>query len=441
MFQKEAKNIHLPINLGDGLVLRRSTLEDTEALCDFNKRIHKEEQIAPWTRDLMTHGLPQFHADDFTVVENTADRAIVSAVSLISQTWTYAGIPFKVGRPELVGTDAAFRGRGLIRKQFEVIHELSRQRGELVQGITGIPFYYRQFGYEMALCLDGWRKGGPGNIAQLKEGEEEPYVIRWAVENDLPLIGELYDYGCRRSLIATVWEQVDWRREMLVKDPNNINARRLAIIETRGGERVGFLAVPYNIWNDTQFATWFELKAGVSWLEVTPVVMRFLWKYGEENAKAADKKLNSIGFSLGMSHPAYDAAANRLPERNPIYAWYIRVPDLPAFLSVITPALEKNLAQSSYAGHTGELKISFYRSGLLLKLDHGRLTEISPWQPTPDEWGNAAFPGLTFLQLVFGYKSVDQLRDAFPDCWAHLGAHALLNALFPTKQSQLWPIS
>jgi len=364
----------------------------------------------------------------------------VSAVSLISQTWTYAGIPFKMGRPELVGTDAAFRNRGLIRKQFEVIHEISRQRGELVQGITGIPYYYRQYGYEMALSLDGWRKGGPVNLPQLKEGEDEPYLIRWAVEADLPLIGELYDTGCRRSLVATVWEQVDWRRELLIKDHKNINARRLAVIEDRSGERVGFLALPYDLWNDTQFASHYELKAGVSWLEVSPSVIRFLWKFGEENAKAANKKLNAFGFTLGAAHPVYEAMSNRLPESNRIYAWYIRVPDLPAFLRAVVPALEKNLAQSNYAGQTDEMKISFYRSGLLLKLERGKITEISPWQPTPDEWGTAAFPDLTFLQLVFGYKSLNQLRDAFPDCWAHPGTHALLSTLFPTQPSQLWPI-
>ena len=41
-------------------------------------------------------------------------------------------------------------------------------RGELVQGITGIPYYYRQFGYEMALDLGGGRMCYAPQIPELK---------------------------------------------------------------------------------------------------------------------------------------------------------------------------------------------------------------------------------------------------------------------------------
>ena len=61
-------------------------------------------------------------------------------MNLISQTWAYEGIPFEVGRPELVGTLPEYRNRGLVRAQFEEVHRWSAARGELVQGITGIPY-------------------------------------------------------------------------------------------------------------------------------------------------------------------------------------------------------------------------------------------------------------------------------------------------------------
>ena len=151
-------------DLGDGLILRRSTPEDADTLAEFNRAIHTDNEpdgqcIAAWTRDLLTRPHPTFHPDDFTIVEETATRRIVSAMNLISQTWSYEGIKFGVGRPELVGTLAEFRNRGLVRIQFEEVHKWSAERGETVQAITGIPFYYRQFGYEMALDLDGRRFG------------------------------------------------------------------------------------------------------------------------------------------------------------------------------------------------------------------------------------------------------------------------------------------
>ena len=110
---------------------------------------------------------------------------IVSSLNLISQTWTYEGIPFGVGRPELVGTLPEYRNRGLVRTQFDEIHKWSTERGELVQAITGIPYYYRLFGYEMALDLSGWRMGYEPNVPKLKAGEKEKFNIRLAVNNDL----------------------------------------------------------------------------------------------------------------------------------------------------------------------------------------------------------------------------------------------------------------
>ena len=122
-----------------------------------------------WTRDLLSGAHPTFGVDDFTIVEDRNSGEIVSSMSLISQTWAYEGIPFGVGRPELVGTDPSYRARGLVRAQFEVAHEWSRQRGEHMQVITGIPYFYRQFGYEMGLELGGGRSGGEAHLPKLAE--------------------------------------------------------------------------------------------------------------------------------------------------------------------------------------------------------------------------------------------------------------------------------
>ena len=152
------------MDMSDGLVMRRSSAADTDRLAEFNGRIHGDDAedaaaVAAWTRDLLRNPPPAFSPNDFVIVEDPSTGEIISSLNLISQTWTYEGIPFGVGRPELVGTKPDYRGRGLVRAQFEVIHEWSRQRGELVQAITGIPYFYRQFGYEMGLDLGGGRGG------------------------------------------------------------------------------------------------------------------------------------------------------------------------------------------------------------------------------------------------------------------------------------------
>lgn len=105
------------------------------------------------------------------------------------------------------------------------------------------------------------------------------------------------------------------------------------------------------------------------------------------------------------------------------------------------PALERRLADSVAAHHTGELRLSFYGDGLRLELRGGDLVSVEGWKPTVDEGGDAAFPGLTFLQLLFGHRSLEELDRAFADCSPGEGnARVVLKALFPERPSDLWPV-
>jgi GNAT superfamily N-acetyltransferase len=437
-------------DLGDGLILRRSTLEDIERLVAFNGFLHRhagseepEDYVAAWTRDLMNGQHPTFDPGDFTIVEDARSGSIVSTLCLIPQTWSYDGIPFGVGRPELVGTHPDYRRRGLIRAQFDLIHRWSEERSLRVQAITGIPYFYRQFGYEMAMTLGGSRLGYKSQVPKLKGGEEEPFRLRPATEADLPFIAQVYEHGVQRYPVACVWDEVLWRYELLGKSYENVNRRELRLIETPEGEPVGFIARARALWENRMGLWFYELKPGVSWLAVTPAVVRHLWAAGEaEAAQDPKQEMERFALWLGAEHPAYQVFPGGLPHVSKPYAWYLRVPDLPGFLRHLAPALDRRLAGSPLAGHTGKVKISFYRGGLQLGFEAGRLVAVEPWQPARAEDGDAGFPDLTFLQLLFGYHSLEELDHAFADCWASpSGARPLLEALFPKRPSDVWPVS
>jgi len=440
--------------LDDGLVLRRSSGADADALAEFNARIqtdfgpdHPDERVGAWAYDLLARPHPTFHADDFTIIAEAATGRIVSSMNLISQTWAYEGIPFGVGRPELVGTLPEYRNRGLVRLQFDEVHRWSAERGELVQGITGIPFYYRQFGYEMGLELSGGRLGYADRLPQLKDGEAEPFLLRPATAADIPFLMELDAHAARRSLISCVRDEAIWRYELDGQGPKSEQRREIRVITRPDGEAVGFLIHLWFNWATGLVAQIYELKPGISWLEVTPSVARYLWKTGGEYARIPHQdgsvmERSTYGFWFGSRHPAYEVFDERLPRRRDPYAWYVRVPDLPGFLRHIAPALEQRLAESLIVDYNGEARISFYRSGLRLKLDKGRLSQVEAWKPSPAEQGRAAFPNLTFLQLVFGYRSLAELKKSYADCWtADDEVGLLLETLFPKKSSDFLPIS
>ncbi len=439
-------------DLGNGLVLRCSNPEDAEKIFEFNALIHgddgPDERIGQWARDLLEKPHPTFGVNDFTIVEEQSTGRIVSSLNLISQTWSYDGIPFKVGRPELVGTLPEFRNRGLVRIQMNEVHRWSLERGQLVQAITGIPNYYRMFGYEMCVDLDGSRSGFEMNLPKLPETGAgstgmEPFDLRPASEADIPFISEVYQYASRRSLLSTVRDDAMWQLELNGRSPNSIARQIWHIIERcSDGEPVGILAHPLFSWGVACPAQMYELKAGISWAEVTPCVVRWLWNLGERVCANEGKTRSAFTFALGSDHPVYEIMRDNLPRVRKPYTWYMRVADLTSFIWHITPVLETRLENSLIPRHSGEIKINFYRDGLRLAFKDGKLVTIENWQPDSKNEGDIAFPDQVFLQALFGHRSLDELKHAYADCrWNQDEARVLVNTLFPRKVSQFMCIS
>jgi hypothetical protein len=438
-----------PRDLGDGLVFRFATPADTEVLAQFNGHIHDDghpdhfdPMVAAWTRDFMSELHPTCGPSNVTLVEDTRAGKIVSSMCLIPQTWTYAGILFEVGRPEAVGTDPDYRRRGLIRAQFDVLHAKSAAMGHLVQGITGIPWYYRQFGYEYALDLDGGRIVYPPNIPTLKEGETESYRLRPMTLGDLPFVKPLYERDCARSLVACPRPDWLWQAMLTWYSPNSFEFKPFQIIQAADGHAVGYLAPDRQIWDNMFMVNELVVAEGQSLRAVMPSVLRALKGLAETEAMAQKRTLKGLRFKLGREHPVFDAASDLFQKIRPIYGWYIRVADVPSFLRHIAPALEARLARSVMAGHTGELKINEYRGGFRLVLEQGKIKTVERWQSADSEGGDASasFPPLVFLQLLFGYRSLAELRAFYPDCGAQDEAHVLLDTLFPRQSSHVIPV-
>jgi GNAT superfamily N-acetyltransferase len=437
-------------DLGDGLVLRSATAADAQALAGFSAHIHgnretgePDDAVAAWVMELATLPHPTFRVSDFTLVEDTRHHRIISSLCLIPQVWTYAGIPFGVGRPELVGTLPEYRKRGLIRAQFEVIHRWSAERGHRMQAITGIPYYYRQFGYEMAMDLGGGRTAYPPQVPKLREGEAEPYRVRPATEVDLPFVAEVYRQAIQRKLIACPINESVWRYELQGRHPRSVHRHELRIIEAPQGEPVGYLAHRPKIEHGAFGVGGYELKRDVSWLAVTPSILRYMASTAQSyGAQEGTTQWNSaLGFWLGSEHPVYEAFSRSLPQVQPPYAWYIRIPDLAGFLRHLAPALESRLVDSLMPGHSGDLKLSFYRRGLRLVFERGHLVTVENWDPASAS-ASAAFPDHTFIKLVVGYATAEELRNGYPDCWVGSDeARVLLNTLFPKQTSHLWIIA
>ncbi len=207
-------------DLGHGLIRRWSTPADQEKIAHCLGTVFRNSAEAPLnvramdeTRVMMSPGFPFMGPGDVAIVEDTSlpERPVVACTFCWSHRWSYGGIPFGVGQPEMVGTLPDYRNRGLVRAVFEMFHARSAAKGELVQAITGIPYFYRQFGYEFVLDLEGRRLIHVAGIPELDGDKPEPYSLRLATFDDAPHLLALYNLGRSASLVWHETTESDWR--------------------------------------------------------------------------------------------------------------------------------------------------------------------------------------------------------------------------------------
>jgi hypothetical protein len=435
-----------PRDLGGGLILRWATPADEAAVTELDWRMYGREKFVRWAGDLRGGQHPTTGASDMTIVlDERAGGKVVSHVVMIGQTWAYDGIPFSVGRPELVVTDPAYRRRGLINAQFAAIHARSAARGEMVQAVTGIPWFYRRYGYAPALDLRGYRRWHWRQVRALPPGGEEGYRLRPATGQDIPLLETLHAIHCASSLISRVRDTAEWRWDLEGPHPASFQRQAVEVIEDGAGRPAGYVVtqVVEDVWTQVtdhaMVLAVHELAAapGHALHALCEFLGRALRTRVEELNSRRDCPLTSLALFLSPAHPAHAALGDLLEKPVPPYAWYLRIADLAAFLRHIAPSLEQRLAGSVHDGYSGALRLDFYTSRLTLTFERGRLVEVdTPGTPGAREQRAAHFPDATFLQLLFGYRSLADLRYAHAECYADsAGTAVLLETLFPRRAS------
>jgi GNAT superfamily N-acetyltransferase len=433
----------LPRELGDGLVLRAGRLDDGAELADFNGTMHADEglpasMLAEWTRDLFELPHPTFRPDrDVTVVEDTAAGRIVSALFLIPQVWSYAGVPVKVGQPELVATHPDYRRRGLVRAQFDVIHDWSRAAGQLWQFISGIPGYYRQFGYSYALDLP------PRPVLWLSAKAPPPspgFTVRPATTADIEILAAIEAEAASGTVLGPRRGADGFALE-LARRRGSLVAAEVLVIQPATPEAVPIGYVAHQRPVDGLVSVYaFELRRGTNWLAPTAAVLAYLHDWIRADPDGSGR---GIRFSLPAGHPGLRCAATRLGRQaRETYGLYVRVPDVVTVLRAVGPVLEARLAASPAIGWTGELRIDLYTSGILIRFDEGRIASIDRWSPPDDDRESPADARLAiaeFLHLLLGNRGIDELERTAADCLLESDAGALLlDVLFPPMPVSTW---
>jgi hypothetical protein len=320
-----------------------------------------------------------------------------------------------------------------VRAQFEVVHEWSRAAGHLWQFISGIPWYYRQFGYGYAIDLPS------RPVLWLRERPAEPPAgvsVRPAEPADVAFLAEVESHAASGTALGVRRGTEGFALE-LARRHGGLLAADVLVIETGSAGPIGYAACLRALRDGLVSLYALELRAGHSWLAPAAAVVAHLDRWLRDRPGGSGR---GIRFALPDGHPAIGSVATRLSgPRSDSYGLYVRVPDLLAALRAVTPVLEERVARSPLAGWTGDLHVDLYTSGIKLAFEEGRLLAIEPWKRPADTLADASLPVDAFVHLLLGNRHLDELQRQIADVLVDTDAGALaLDVLFPPMPFARW---
>lgn len=410
------------ITLGDGLVLRSvQSQADAERYAAFNSEFVSAIQGLTCATLLAHH--PTMRWDDFFFVEDETTGAMVSTICLIPWRSRLGGIELKVAMLEMVVTHPAYRHRGLVRKQIEHFQRCVAAQGFDLCIIEGIPYYYRQYGY--AYATDHWASDGLA-VARVPDGEkrseeESPIRLRAATMADVALLDAFYTESMSQLTCWTERSHEYWR--YLIEAAH---FPTVMVEDAASGDALGYVVG----WLNGKGAQICE--SGIPTASTALALLQWCKAHvGGELILGwpAESTLVQVARSLGSSI-------------RPADQWLLRVVELPQLLQKLAPLLAARLADSPFAGLDAELVLNLYRQAYLLRFQAGELVAVESIgfvdASMGADGGDLRIPPDAFVRLLLGYRTLDELADAWPDIGVRPTRHHLWQVLWPKQTAYFW---
>ncbi len=415
----------LPRDLGDGLVIKLAqTREDIQGIADLHA-LAFEPAAAKATMNLESY--PGLRRQDFSFVQDSTTGETVSSICLLPTTWVYEGVALRVAELGIVATHPDYRRRGLIRAQMRWFEAQLHARKFDLASIQGIPFFYRQFGFEYIIPMEGGYELRPEQVPDPLEGEDRA-TVRPATADDVPLLQEYLAAAAAGLAISLRREPAAW---LYQDDPRRSDEEGLATyLVLEAGKPAGY----FRVYRHESLS-----HSGVRIVEASPLSYRGslgALRFAKEQVPAC-RFAQSIRVSLPPGTPLSGLAGYLGGHWLRPYAWQVRIPDAVHFLKRIGPVLERRLAASFLAGYSNFLRIDLYSDTLELLFREGRLIDVHSLGPLESK--AVCLPWWAAWQLWLGHRSHQELSALYPDARVSPALQPLVDVLFSKRESWVFP--
>jgi predicted N-acetyltransferase YhbS len=405
-------------HLADGLVLRSVRNEADIARCAAFVCMNMRE-VSGITTERLLHHHPTFGLDDFLFVEDERTGKVVSTTCLIPWQCRFDEVELNVAMLEVVATHPEYRKRGLVRAGIGAFHSAVAEQNFDLSIIEGIPSYYRQFGYAYATDHAARDMLLSSRVPERKVCLS-PIRLRRATPEDIPALMRFYDATFSALNLATRRPAEIWHYVLTAA------GHPLYMIEEAASHTpAGYLCA----WRLADRQGIRIAESGILSAETALEVLRLCKQTTDGEIQIGwpqESTLVQVSRSLGS-------------QVTPSDQWLMRVTNPQSFLSKLAPLFERRLLRSAYMGYTGDLIINLFRQAYLLRFAAGRLLEVKTLgfvdASMGADGGDLCIPPDAFVRWVLGYRSLDQLLDAWPDIVIRPASRFLLQTLFPVSRA------
>ena len=392
----------------DGIVLRGARDEDLEQILELTEARGGPEDL-PEARAAFTHA--EGHRQFYGAFDG--DR-LASTLSLWQEDIRLGVTQLQAGQMDFVATATDYEHRGLARDLVAIAHQVSAERGDILQILVGIPYFYRQFDYRYVIPMPGHYTVRP----EARIDVPSDITVRDATRADLGALEALQDRAQAGAGVAMGHSEDAWEW-MLSSETVTL---RLA---ERGREVVGSARVAPE--EDVEHRALSEVA--------TSEVGVLLALIADARGSGSSRTVQVTERADGVVHRALSGIAEYGDGDD---EFLLRVPDPVALLEAARTELSARLAASPFASESGELLLSFYSSSATLTYDNGSITGIvrGPAMQAPVHRGGSGVPPDLVADLVFGPHGAEALDDLFPDL--NLGRRrGLMSVLFPPQSADI----